>query len=99
MKGVGHVRETHSISRTTFHPDVVIKGIQITQCKESNAVSSKIGAIIILRGVLGRSVHPEDIPNAEEPIVSETVIAATHVKASGDVVVEPDVATPKMKKL
>lgn len=69
-------------------PDI---GIQITQCKESNAVSSKSGAVIILRGVLGRSVLPEDILEADEPIIAETVIAATHVKATGDVVVEPDV--------
>lgn len=63
----------------------------MASCKESNAVASKLGAIVVLRGVLGLPVSPDDIPHAEDPMVNQTVVAAPSVRTLGDVSVEPDV--------
>lgn len=69
-------------------------GIKLAQCKESNAVASKLGAIIILRGVLGRPVSPDDIPDTGGASILETVVAASSVRVLGDVIVEPDTGEP-----
>lgn len=63
----------------------------MASCKESNAVASKLGAIVVLRGVLGLPVSPDDIPDAEEPMVTQTVVTASRVRTLGDVSVESDV--------
>jgi DEAD/DEAH box helicase domain-containing protein len=65
-------------------------GIKIASCKESNAVASKLGATVVLRGVLGLPVSPDDIPDSGEIEVLETVVAASAVHTLGDVAVEPD---------
>ena len=67
-------------------------GTRMASCKESNAVASKLGAIVILRGVLGLSTSPDDIPDSGEVEVLETVVTASAVRTLGDVAVEPDTA-------
>ncbi|KAH9951273.1 DEAD/H helicase [Amylocystis lapponica] len=58
-------------------------------CKEGNLVSSKAGALIILKALLGRPIDVDLIP--EQPpsnTVHDTVVAATSVKATEGVRVE-----------
>ncbi|KAF8316647.1 P-loop containing nucleoside triphosphate hydrolase protein [Clavulina sp. PMI_390] len=65
--------------------------VKMASCKESNAVASKIGALLILRAVLGRPIDWEDVPYAENFAMNETVVAASAVKTLGEVQVERDV--------
>jgi DEAD/DEAH box helicase domain-containing protein len=66
-----------------------MSGIQLASCKEGNEIASKLGAKIILRGVLGRPVSLDDLPDME-PLENETIVPAPPVRVIGDVEVEPD---------
>lgn len=65
-------------------------GIQLGSCKEGNEIASKLGARVILQGVLGRPVNLDQFPDIE-PSDPETIVAATAVKAIADVEIEPDI--------
>jgi len=66
-----------------------ISCIKSTLCK-GESVASKLGAIAVLRGVLGLPVSPDDIPHADQIDLMDTVVVALAVRTLGDVEVEPD---------
>ncbi|KZS99153.1 P-loop containing nucleoside triphosphate hydrolase protein [Sistotremastrum niveocremeum HHB9708] len=62
-----------------------------TWCKEGNEVSSKVGALIVLRSLLDLPLRLDEIPDAPyliDPLM-ETVVEATQVRALDDIEVEP----------
>ncbi|KIY43668.1 P-loop containing nucleoside triphosphate hydrolase protein [Fistulina hepatica ATCC 64428] len=64
--------------------------VQNAGCTEHNAVCSKIGALVIIKNLLGRPQHPESIPyETKEKRGSDTIVSAQHVRAVEGVVVEP----------
>jgi DEAD/DEAH box helicase domain-containing protein len=67
-------------------------GVQNAACKEGNLVCSKIGAHIILRGLLGMEVDADAIPMQCDAFgASETVVEADSIKlAKEDIVWETD---------
>jgi DEAD/DEAH box helicase domain-containing protein len=62
-------------------------GIQSYSCKEANKVASKLGALIVIKGVLGIEIDPDTIPmeqhDASEPRGRDTIIDASPVRTSG----------------
>jgi len=66
-------------------------GIHSSGCKENNEVASKIGAQIVLRGVLGMPLNSDDVPFLEDaPSYPSTIIEAPSVKTVENVEVERD---------
>ena len=51
-------------------------------------MSSKRGALIVLKGILGRPVDEHLLTGPEHPEIHETVVAAEPVRAGEDVQVE-----------
>lgn len=68
-----------------------LSGVKLASCKESNAVASKTGAIVVLRGVLGLPVSLDDIPDAEQPLMTQTIVEAPAVRTLGEITVESDI--------
>lgn len=68
--------------------------MQSPSCKEGNEVSSKLGAQVILRGILGLEIEPENIVlQFEGHRGFDTVIEASTVRAIDGVQVETDIVT------
>ncbi|KAF5358075.1 hypothetical protein D9756_001743 [Leucocoprinus leucothites] len=69
-------------------------GVQSTTCKEANQVSSKTGAGIIIKGILGLSINPDTIPYQETGLqyneVPDTIVDAETVFARDNVEVEEE---------
>ncbi|GJE86964.1 DEAD/DEAH box helicase [Phanerochaete sordida] len=57
-------------------------------CRENNLVSSKRGALIVLKAILGRPIDEDLLTGPENPEIHETVVAAEPVRATQDVQVE-----------
>ncbi|KAH9930993.1 P-loop containing nucleoside triphosphate hydrolase protein [Fomitopsis serialis] len=59
-------------------------------CKEGNLVSSKTGALVVLKAILGRPIDVDLIPEYPEPIAAtqDTIIPATAVRAAEGIEVE-----------
>lgn len=64
------------------------KGIDSPACRESNEVSSKLGAQVILRGVLGLTIDLDAIPDIDPDSIPETVVEAESVQEIDGVEVE-----------
>ncbi|TDL27249.1 DEAD/H helicase [Rickenella mellea] len=63
--------------------------IRSSTCKEGNLVMSKIGAQIIIRGILGLPINIDAIPDPESPVETpQTIIEADNVRAVDGVEVE-----------
>ncbi|CAE6406342.1 unnamed protein product [Rhizoctonia solani] len=62
--------------------------IRGTKCGENDAVSSKIGASIILKGLLDVHIDPDMVPNFGSLQLNETVVEAESVRAARDTKVE-----------
>ncbi|KAL4065341.1 P-loop containing nucleoside triphosphate hydrolase protein [Scleroderma citrinum] len=59
------------------------------RCKENNTVSSKIGALIILRGLLNLEINADSIPiQAQEQDSTDTIVEAGYVRPIDGVQVE-----------
>jgi len=54
-------------------------GVQSSVCKEKNEVSSKIGALLIIKGVLGLPIDIDAIPAQQGRILPDTIIEAESV--------------------
>ncbi|KAF8475426.1 P-loop containing nucleoside triphosphate hydrolase protein [Gautieria morchelliformis] len=65
-----------------------VKCVDSPACRERNDVSSKIGAQVILRGVLGLAIDLGAIPDVDPDLVPETVVEAETVWAVNGVRVE-----------
>ncbi|KAH8117220.1 DEAD/H helicase [Phellopilus nigrolimitatus] len=62
--------------------------IRSPYCKEGNVVSSKIGAQIVIRGILGLPIDVQAIPDANVQIGAESIIEAVPVRVVDGVEVE-----------
>lgn len=65
--------------------DGCINCIDDPSCKESNEVASKLGALVILKGILGRSLGLDDFPDVDSNEVPDTIMEAEPVRAAEDV--------------
>ena len=64
-------------------------GIHGMKCKEENKVSSKLGALLVLRGLLSLEINPESIPQkVDEETGFDTIVEADYVRAVDGVEVE-----------
>ena len=63
------------------------QGVQSSTCKESNIVSSKLGARVVLRGLLNLPMEEDAIPRDENGI-TDTVVNADPVGVAPGVVLE-----------
>ena len=66
----------------------VFVGVVSPSCRENNLVSSKNGALIVLKAVLGLPIDEHLLTGTEHPEMHETVVEASPVRASEDVQVE-----------
>jgi len=64
--------------------------VQSPSCKEGNKVSSKIGALIVLRGILGIAIDADSIV-PQYDVGFETIVVASSVRAVEGIQVEADV--------
>ncbi|KAK2467067.1 hypothetical protein APHAL10511_001325 [Amanita phalloides] len=62
--------------------------VQSPMCKENNEVCSKLGAMLIIRTLLGREIDPLQIPEQDEIYGLDTIVAATTVRSVGVIEVE-----------
>ncbi|THH10272.1 hypothetical protein EW145_g1433 [Phellinidium pouzarii] len=62
--------------------------IRSAYCKEGNVVSSKIGAQIVIRGILGLPIDIDEIADTGYPIVADSIVEAEPVRAVDGVAVE-----------
>lgn len=77
---------THSSDPKRHRP---FPGIHSTKCKEENKVASKLGALLILRGLLSLEIDPEIIPErVDEETGFDTIVEADYVRAVDGVEVE-----------
>jgi DEAD/DEAH box helicase domain-containing protein len=63
-------------------------GVDSPACREGNEVSSKLGAQIIFRGLLGLTIDLDAMPDIDPGSAPETVIEAESVQAIDGVEVE-----------
>ncbi|KAJ7632232.1 P-loop containing nucleoside triphosphate hydrolase protein [Roridomyces roridus] len=66
------------------------KCIHSARCKEKNEVSSKLGALLVIRGLLGIDVDPDSIPGQDAEEGHDTIVAPLGVGAMTGVKVERD---------
>ena len=57
-----------------------MKCVESSSCKEGNLVSSKLGALVVLQGILGIDINPDDIPDQD---VAPGFTQATIIEAQG----------------
>jgi len=78
------------ISRYSIYELTMKIGVQSPSCREGNQVSSKVGARVILRGILGLNINPDSIPVQDNEVLWNTVIEAVSVRPVDGVQVEVD---------
>ncbi|TFK42769.1 DEAD/H helicase [Crucibulum laeve] len=62
---------------------------QSTMCREANEVGSKLGASIVLKGLLGHELDPDAIPLQEQTVsLPQTIVEASAVRRANDVRIE-----------
>jgi DEAD/DEAH box helicase domain-containing protein len=66
----------------------LVLGVDSPACKDGNDVSSKTGAQVILRGVLGLAIDLRAIPDVDPDSIPETVVEAEAVWGAEGVRVE-----------
>lgn len=66
-------------------------GVISAACKENNLVSSKAGALIVLKSLLSRPIDVDLIAETDGSIDAfETIVEAETVRAAGKIEVEAD---------
>lgn len=76
-------------SSLSSHIDYDLPGIRSAFCKQGNVVSSKLGAQIVLRGIMGLPIDIDAIPDPEVLAeLPETIVEAGTVRALDGVQVE-----------
>lgn len=65
-------------------------GIHSGTCREKNEVTSKLGASIVLKGILGIEVNPDSIPLQTDEVGHDTIVEPLGVGAVAGVSVERD---------
>lgn len=81
------------VSIASFSKEVFLMrmvGIRSAYCKEGNVVSSKLGAQIVIRGILGLPIDMDSIPDPPESLVDppQSIIEARPIDAVEGVEVE-----------
>jgi len=67
----------------------LLLGIYSTNCREENKVASKLGALLVLRGLLDLEINPESIPEQVVPETRfDTIVEAGYVRPVDGVNVE-----------
>jgi|ERR1700735_3346972 hypothetical protein len=70
-----------------------VSGVQSGLCKEGNQVSSKLGAHLILKSMLGFDIDPDSISQHHERTGAfQTVVEATYVRPLDGTQVEVETA-------
>lgn len=70
---------------------ITFAGIHSGSCREKNEVTSKLGALIVLKGLLGIEVDPDTIPiQTDELVGHDTIVEPPGVGAMAGVSVERD---------
>lgn len=66
------------------------KGIRSAYCKEGNVVSSKLGAQIVIRGILGLPIDMDSIPDPPESLadIPQSIVVAEPIVPVDGVEVE-----------
>lgn len=73
----------------TISPIASSLGIHSAKCKEENKVSSKLGALLVIRGLLGLEINPDSIPEGvDEETGFDTIVEADYVRPVDGVEVE-----------
>jgi hypothetical protein len=76
-------------SCTNIHSDVLASGIHSANCREENKVASKLGALLVLRGLLDLEINPESIPEqVDQETGFDTIVEADYVRPVDGVNVE-----------
>ncbi|KAF8580679.1 P-loop containing nucleoside triphosphate hydrolase protein [Ramaria rubella] len=68
--------------------DGCVRCIDSPACKEGNEVSSKLGAQVVLRGILGMATNLDAIPDVDPESVPGTIVEAESVRTIDGVEVE-----------
>ena len=77
-----------SISLCTQHwPYLLFAGIESALCREGNVVSSKVGAQIVIMGILNMPVDEGAIPDQDFSVI-DSIVEAEPVRAEANVQVE-----------
>ncbi|KAH7889934.1 DEAD H helicase [Phlebopus sp. FC_14] len=83
------LRKAHDAVASCPCEDGCMNCIHSANCKEENKVASKIGALVILRGILNLEVNPDSIPAAtDEATGFDTIVDADYVRAVDGVEIE-----------
>ncbi|KAI9456100.1 hypothetical protein HD554DRAFT_2317614 [Boletus coccyginus] len=83
------LRKAHDVVEGCPCEDGCAYCIHSTKCREENKVSSKLGALLILRGLLNLEINPESIPErVDEETGFDTIVEADYVRALDGVEVE-----------
>lgn len=70
-----------------------LTGVEDSECREGNLVSSKLGAKLVLRTILDLPINEEEIPDRDfemSSLAGETIVEATGVYQADGVEVEYD---------
>lgn len=78
----------HKITHTPDSFADLSTGVVSPSCRENNLVSSKRGALIVIKAILGRPIDEDLLIGPGGPEIHETVVAAEPVKATQGVQVE-----------
>ncbi|KAF8894415.1 P-loop containing nucleoside triphosphate hydrolase protein [Infundibulicybe gibba] len=68
--------------------------VQSPACREGNEVSSKLGARLILQGLLGTRINPDEISPLSGIVALDTITDALPVRVIEGLRIERDVTTP-----
>jgi len=63
-------------------------GVQSPSCKEGNLVSSKSGAQLVLKALLGMTINPDCVASQNDDQAAETIVEAQAVPAVEGIQVE-----------
>ncbi|KIJ60621.1 hypothetical protein HYDPIDRAFT_32044 [Hydnomerulius pinastri MD-312] len=83
------LRKAHNAVESCPCAEGCVNCIHSPGCREENKVSSKIGALIILRGLLNLEINPDSIPDqVDEATGFDTIIEADYIRPVDGVKVE-----------
>ncbi|KAF8350877.1 P-loop containing nucleoside triphosphate hydrolase protein [Amanita rubescens] len=87
VKAFDHVRDLLEKADAAIEECLCSEGCQrcvhSPACKENNEVSSKLGATLIIKTLLGRQIDPQRVPEQPEIYGLETIVAAATVRGVG----------------
>jgi len=83
------LRKAHDVVDQCPCEDGCAYCIHSATCREGNMVSSKLGALLVLRGLLDLEINPDSVPRrVDEETGFDTIVEADYVRAVDGVEVE-----------